>query len=354
MLDRPRHHGLLRSPQRLPVDEHEVAQGIVGLVDDPDGQRVLPLRWDRAAGNLLLVGSAGSGVTSALVLLGTVASLDGSGTHLYVIDGRGDQALAVFEHSPWCGGVVRLHERERLIRLINRLADELGRRIAHPASPSYPIVLLVDGLDAVRNSLDELETLAESEMLDTILGLGAAHDVVVVCAFDRVASIPSTVLARCAQRWVFHLTDPLDASGLGMAAADVPAPQPGRIFVPSTGLEAQLMVGSLALPSCVDGAVPLPVECLRAEVDAVDLPAAVQRGDDSLLPLGLRFGDGRVCNVDVPDGEHLLIIGPPRSGSQYGAATDGSGMGRCLPGRLVASRCTASHRDRRASIVTVP
>jgi S-DNA-T family DNA segregation ATPase FtsK/SpoIIIE len=33
-----------------------------------------------------------------------------------------------------------------------------------------------------------------------------------------------------------------------------------------------------------------------------------------LLPLGLRFGDGRVCSIDVPDGEHLLIIGPSRSG----------------------------------------
>jgi S-DNA-T family DNA segregation ATPase FtsK/SpoIIIE len=301
-------------PANLPVAEHDVEQGIVGLIDDPDGQRVLPLRWDRTAGNLLLVGSAGSGVTSALTLLGTVASIDGTGTHLYVIDGRGDQALSLFEHSPWCGGVVRLHERERLIRLINRLADEVGRRVAHPTSPRDPVVLLVDGLDAVRSSLDDFETLAESEMLDTILGLGAAHDVVVVCGFDRVASIPSSVLARCSQRWVFHLTDPLDASGLGMVAADVPAPQPGRIFVQSMGLEGQLMVGSLAMPSCVEGPVPMPVECLRAEVDAVDLPAAVQRGDDSLLPLGLRFGDGRVCNVDVPDGEHLLIIGPPRSG----------------------------------------
>jgi DNA segregation ATPase FtsK/SpoIIIE, S-DNA-T family len=299
---------------QLPVDELDIARGIVGLIDDPDGQCVVPLRWDRTGGNLLLVGSAGSGVTSTLALLGTVAAIDGSGTHVYVIDGRGDHTLAMFEHTPSCGGVVRLHERERLIRMINRLADEIGRRVAHPTSPTYPIVLLVDGLDAVRNSLDDLDTLAESEMLDMILALGAAHDVVVVCAFDRVASIPSTVLARCAQRWVFHLTDPLDASGLGMAAADVPGSQPGRIFVTSRGLEAQLMVGSLPLPSCVDGPVPVRVECLGDEVDAVDLPAPVQRGDDSLLALGLRFGDGRVCNVDVPDGEHLLIIGPPRSG----------------------------------------
>ena len=301
-------------PSHLPVDGSAIAQGIVGLVDDPDRQRVGPLRWNRADGHLLLVGAAGSGVTSALVLLGTAAAVDGSGCHLYVIDGRGDKALAMFEHSPRSAGVVRLHERERLLRLLNRLADEVGHRVAHPAAPRHPILVLVDGLDAVRNAVDDLETLAESQMLDTIIALGAAHDVVMVCSFDRAAAIPSSVLARCAQRWIFHLTDPLDASALGVAAADVPAPQPGRIHVVSTGLEAQLMLGTLPLPACVDGQVPAPVECLAAALDAVDLPAGSLLGDDSLLPLGLRFGDGRVCTVDVPDGEHLLIIGPPRSG----------------------------------------
>ncbi len=39
-----------------------------------------------------------------------------------------------------------------------------------------------------------------------------------------------------------------------------------------------------------------------------------QSGDGTLLPLGLRFADGHVCVVDVPDGEHVLIVGPPRSG----------------------------------------
>jgi len=53
---------------------------------------------------------------------------------------------------------------------------------------------------------------------------------------------------------------------------------------------------------------------LRAEVAAAEIPEALQSGDDTLLPLGLRFGDGRVCVLDVPDGEHVLVVGPPRSG----------------------------------------
>ena len=301
-------------PTHLPIDAEQVARGIVGVVDDPDHQRVTPLQWNRADGNLLLAGAAGSGVTSTLALLGTVAATDGSGSHLYVVDGRGDDAFAVFARVPQCGGVVRLHERERLIRVINRLADEVARRVALPTEPRQPIVVLIDGLDAVRRALDDLDSLAELEMLDMVLALGAAHDVVAVCAVDRIAAISSTVLATCAQRWVFHLTDPHDAAAAGISACDVPAAIVGRIMVASTGLEAQLMAGTLPMRPRADGPVPTPVECLSAHVPAGDLPPAQCCADDSLLPLGLRFGDGRVCTVDVPDGEHLLIVGPPRSG----------------------------------------
>ncbi len=74
-------------------------------------------------------------MTSALVLLVSAALSDGSGTHVYVIDGRGDQALRTLERSPNCAGVVRTTERERLIRVIHRLSDEIGERIGDPAPP---------------------------------------------------------------------------------------------------------------------------------------------------------------------------------------------------------------------------
>ncbi|MEO7371125.1 MAG: FtsK/SpoIIIE domain-containing protein, partial [Ilumatobacteraceae bacterium] len=298
----------------VPVDAPKVADCIVGVADDPDGQRVVPLRWDRTEGHLLLAGAAGCGATSTLVLLGTATAIDGSGSHLYVIDGRGDHALAVFESSPWCGGVVRLHERERMTRLVNRLGQELARRVARPAAPKHPIVVLIDGLDAVRASLDDLETATEFEALEAIFALGAAHDVTVICAVERAAAVPAGVIACCAQRWVFNLADPLDAVGLGVTPVDVPGPQPGRVFVAAAGLEAQLMHGAIPLPACVDGAVPTPIECLPAALPVADLPIGRGHADGTLLPLGLGFGDGRVCSVDVPDGEHMMIIGPARSG----------------------------------------
>ncbi|HZX54575.1 MAG TPA: FtsK/SpoIIIE domain-containing protein [Ilumatobacteraceae bacterium] len=301
-------------PPLIALDPVKVAQGILGVVDDPDGQRTIPLGWDRSGGHLLLVGSAGSGVTSALALLGSVAATDDSGSHVYVIDGRGDPALAAFERSPRCGAVVRLHERERLIRLISRLGDEVARRVASPSGPRNPILVLIDGLDAVRGALDDPDSAAEFELLETILTLGPGNDVVIVGTTDRVNAVPSSVSAKCGQRWLFHLADPLDATGLGVAAADVPPAVPGRIFVSPLRLEAQLMFGTVPLPGIVSGLVPAPVECLPARVDATQLPTSGKRGEDSLLTIGLRFADGEACHIDVPDGEHALIIGPARSG----------------------------------------
>ncbi|MEY2580766.1 MAG: segregation ATPase FtsK/SpoIIIE, family [Ilumatobacteraceae bacterium] len=301
-------------PACLPVDAAAVSRGVIGIVDDPDGQRVSELRWTRSDGHLLLFGALGSGVTSTLVLLGTVAATDGSGSHIYVIDGRGDEAWTRLERSPWCGAVVRIHERERLIRLINRLADEVRRRMGEPSSPSNPIVVLVDGLDALRVALDDLDTAAESEMLESIITHGPSHGVVMVCGVDRVGAVPLSVLGRCAQRWVFHLFDPLDAVGLGVSSADVPGPQPGRVLIASSGLEAQVVVGEVPLPSCVDGSIPMTVDCLPPMLLANELPPGQPCTDDSLLPIGVAFGDGRACNLAVPDGEHVLIIGPSRSG----------------------------------------
>ena len=132
---------------------------------------------------------------------------------------------------------------------------------------------------------------------------------------DRVSAIPSSVSAEFGQRWLFHLTDPLDAVALGVAAADVPPPVPGRIFVAAMRLDAQLMFGTVAAGrQAFDGRLPPPVECLPARVSSSELLISERRGDDSLLSLGLRFTDGQACHIDIPDGEHVLIIGPARSG----------------------------------------
>ncbi|HSB87026.1 MAG TPA: hypothetical protein VLD86_11980, partial [Ilumatobacteraceae bacterium] len=101
---------------------------------------------------------------------------------------------------------------------------------------------------------------------------------------------------------------------LGVAAAAVPGVVPGRIVVTASGLEAQLVAG--ASPPLRDGAgeLPQPVRSLPLAVDSSALPPGTLLGGDVVLPVGYRFDDDRVSMLHVPDGEHVLVIGPARSG----------------------------------------
>ncbi len=73
-----------------------------------------------------------------------------------------------------------------------------------------------------------------------IVAEGASIGIVSVVTAERPGAVPAAVLAACADRWVFHLDDPSEASACGVRAVAVPAAIPGRIVVASTGLEAQL------------------------------------------------------------------------------------------------------------------
>ncbi len=90
---------------------------------------------------------------------------------------------------------------------------------------------------------------------------------------------------------------------------------------------------------------------------ADDLPSGQQRSDGTLLSIGLRFGDGRVCNLDVPDGEHLLIIGPPRSGRSTALQRIVRAWVEVYPDgwwRVVAPRrTTADQLNRRRSLAEI-
>ena len=100
---------------------------MVGIVDDPDHQTRKPLTWPAQSGHLLLIGAPGSGTTTALLeLAATLESSDNpaDASELYIIDANGDQRWDVVGGvggvSGWAS-LVRIHEGERLLRLLNHL-----------------------------------------------------------------------------------------------------------------------------------------------------------------------------------------------------------------------------------------
>ena len=301
-------------PLPTTLQRHEVQPGAVGLVDDPDRQRINSLQWSPADGHLLIAASPGSGATSALITLASqvMSARDGGAPHLYVLDGRGDERLAELAHHPNCGAVVRGHERERVMRLLHRLSNRTRARSAD----GQRVVLFIDGLDAVRRTLDDIETAAEFDALDEVLADGEHAGITIVATVEHAAAVPAAFVARCAHRWVMHLHDPHDAAVLGVPAARVPGPAPGRLVVAADGLHAQLLTpGARSLYEVRPDARTAPrIDAVPALVSASDLPTGRWQDGTTWVPWGLHVATGEAHLAPLLDGEHLLVVGGPRTG----------------------------------------
>jgi DNA segregation ATPase FtsK/SpoIIIE, S-DNA-T family len=291
--------------------------GDAGVLDDPAAQCQRALRWKPEDGHLALLGGRRSGTTTALrTLIATVARERAPAyLHAYVIDARGDDRLDDLDQLASCGAVVRPHERERLGRLLRRLVEELDvRRRAGGRGDRPHVVLAVDGLPHLAAALDGATD--ELELLARIIAEGATLGVACVLTAPRPGAVPVSTLAACSERWVFRLDDPAEAPLCGVPAVAVATSVPGRVVVASSGLEAQLAVSAVQ-PGPVDasGGGPPPVGTLDADVDAAGLPPGRPRPDgETELVVGIEFHSLEPARLTVPDGEHVLVAGPPRSG----------------------------------------
>src|SRR5262249_47210428 len=144
--------------------------GAVALADDPDAQAQHPVGWDPSAGHLLLFGAPGSGTTTALasLSLATARRTPPSDLHLYVVDtGGGDlQPLAGLPHG---GAVVGAAERERLVRLVRRLRSEIDSRRAADRSGRPDVMVIIDGLEALRSVFDDPAGYTVLDSLDSVI-----------------------------------------------------------------------------------------------------------------------------------------------------------------------------------------
>lgn len=320
----------------LPTElmQDQIPADAVGLLDDPDHQEVLPLHWGPSGGQLLIAGSPGAGATSALRTLAASTTVP-----MYVIDGRGsDQLSCLTDHTP-CVAVVRLHERERLMRLLHRLLAVVQARGTDALSG--PVVLFIDGLDAVRRTLDDLDSAAEFDALEQILDDGEAAGITIVATVEHAAAVPASFLARCAHRWVLHLHDAHDGAILGVAAGRVPAADtPGRLVVAATGLAGQLVRAPATFRPAASGNYEPPARGIDV-VPALVAPTMLASGSwyEGLtsLPLGIDFRSGSHHTIDVPDGEHVLVIGGPRTGRSSTLVRLAEGWRQAHPdGRVLA------------------
>jgi S-DNA-T family DNA segregation ATPase FtsK/SpoIIIE len=112
-----------------------------------------------------------------------------------------------------------------------------------------------------------------------------------------------------------HLHDPLDAGVLGVAARHVPPAMPGRLFAAEVGLAAQLAApGGTPLYDVTTGDIAPPIDATPPRVDDDTLPPAHHADSTTYMPVGVALADGGPALLEVPDGDHVLVLGGARSG----------------------------------------
>lgn len=342
-----------REPVLPPLSEVIVADELpcpqrtlmLGLRDLPTAQKQEPLAIPLGTGHLGIMGSAGSGRTTALrsLAVGLARSSSPDEVHLQVIDGRG--GLAALADLPHCGVVVEAEDTQRISRLLARLdsmvrdrkAELTARRAAsvnelwaeEPDTAPPHVVLMVNASGDIGDLL--------GDVFQRLLKEGPRVGLTVCVAGD-----PSVFRTRLTQQLSHRLCLRLNDNGDG-SLFDIPAKPGVQHLVPGRGIwagdrtEVQVPVlvpdltgraqnaelariaGELPAATRVP---PLRVDPLPTRIDlgaALALPGRPPAGPHALLAVG---GDtlGGLW-IDLAAHPLVVIAGPRESGLSTAAAT---------------------------------
>ncbi|MEJ7582903.1 MAG: FtsK/SpoIIIE domain-containing protein [Acidimicrobiales bacterium] len=201
--------------------------GPFALADDP-----LPMPWAGCRPMATCSSSAGgvAAAAASLALSAAVAASPGD-LHLYLIDfGAGE--LAPLAALPHVGALITAGERERQVRLIRWLGQEIDRRRALPdARTAEPrLVLILDGLSGFRSEWDDAAAPMTAD-LQRVFGAGPEVGIHSVVTADRAGVVPGAIQSLTRQRWLFRLGDPSEFALIGVRAAGVPDFHPGGALV---------------------------------------------------------------------------------------------------------------------------
>lgn len=335
-------------PAVVPAEDlgEEAARGLqtdtaglapLALADDPDQQAAYPVGWDPAAGNLLLYGVVGAGTTTALATVGLALARQRppDRLHLYVLDlGAGE--LAPLAELPHTGAYVAAAERERQVRLVRRLRDELNRRKAAAADAgSFPlVVVLLDGIGSfIGDFSKDALGLAVLDDLNRVYADGPAVGITFAVAADRAGAAPGAWMPLTPQKLLLRLASLDDYGTFGVRRGAVPSFVPGRAVVAATSQVVQLAWPGDDLAKAVEavaarwpgakrtapGVGLLPPQLTLA---SLGVRGRTGSGEDAWwLPLGLGDRALEPVGLQLYEHEHALVAGPARSGRSTALCT---------------------------------
>ena len=341
---------------------------VVGLVDEPDLQRVTPLPWSPSDGPWLLAGGPGSGRTTALraLVLAAAARSGPEALHLHVIDAHGSLAdLAALPHlgtrtgpddARACAALVAAPARRGRLDVSPRRRPRRVRRVE--GRPTTLVV--VDGWDQL---VEAQPAHRPDELTGELLRvLRDGRSVGVVGAVSGGRSLLHPRWGGVAGRtFLLGSIDPLDAALAGLRSTDLPRdPPPGRAVRVHDRREVQFAVVSGDDTSAV---APAPGRDPRSARPGDASPSRRWcAGTTSRLLPASAAEPGRdrhrtgCCSASAAtngapcrwrpdtDGRRLLVAGPSRSGRTNALRVVAESLG--APGRPVAvvADCDAARR----------
>jgi S-DNA-T family DNA segregation ATPase FtsK/SpoIIIE len=344
-------------PQEVYLEELEpcdLEQGATsfGLADEPHRQRRVAASWSPGVGNLLLYGLPGSGTTSTLATLavGLARNNDPDRLHVYVLD-FDDQLLAPLSALPHVGAVVGVNEKERQLRLLRRLTNEVQQRRHVVATrpevlAGYPtIVTMLDNYGGFADLFDDPGDMSIRGLFTRLVADGPGVGMFTIVTAKQPSDVPTRVGSLVGARLAFRLADRYDYSGLGVPTVD-PPDMPGRAFETGSGREIQV---ALCHPDGAAAAVaagrwgeptiaPWSIATLPADVAVADVMGAGHISPDEwFLPLGIGDTALTPAGLILRDGEHALITGPARSGKSTALATVATVARAAHPGLRISA-----------------
>lgn len=346
---------------RTPECRHDDLAAVpFGLLDDPEHQAQPCAVWE-PTGNVGVIGSAGSGRTTAALTLALSAAARTCPGRLHVYGIEATSSLGALASLPHTGAVVGAGDELRLRALVARLAAELARREAAPsARPAARVLVVVDGWERVRETLESIERGAPLEQLLDLLRHGPSVGIHVVLTGSRallVGAVPALLTAKI----VMGLADPADAMLAGLSHAEITRrdgghPRPGRGRLLPGRLEVQVARPPATAPSesGAGPATPAPTQLAAADpgwhgasshacgpsparldplptlvsLTEVTTQALARRGAETASATHAWLGMGFDGPVSVDVGSGALVCGPRGSGRTATLVTLAAGLAR--------------------------
>lgn len=234
-------------PDTLLLDDLPAAPPGRGLTPAPYAADDLPAQQARRTaavdfatfGHLFAAGAPRTGRSQLLrTIAGSIARTHScADVHIYGID-CGNGALLPLAELPHCGAVVTRTQTERVLRLIQRLSQEVNRRqevladdgyadlteqrVRAPEDQRLPhVVVLLDRWEGFMTTLGELDGGKLVDEVMKILREGASVGVHLVIAGDR-SLLAGRIATTTEDKIAFRLADRTDFSLIGMNPRKVP------------------------------------------------------------------------------------------------------------------------------------